>query len=133
MDFARFHGIDSCSIHRRMSQNIRKSYDVFLQAVIGACKKMSQASRFHFTWLCVDIWDKYSALPIKRDKKTGFRQTKTKFFVFLYYLVVKLIVHHIGISKFLYYILSPVEYSNGALTSSVPVWLNIYLFASRNL
>ena len=52
-----------------------------------------------------------------------FRQTKTKFFVFLYYLVVKFIVHHIGISKFLYYILSPVEYSNGALSSSVSAWL----------
>ena len=92
-------------------------------------------SRFHFTWLCVDIWDKYSALPIK-NKKTGFRQTKTKFFVFLYYLVVKFIVHHIGISKFLHYIVqAPSDCSNGACNclSSVFRLADVYLFVSINL
>lgn len=39
--FAAFHGVDSRGIHARMSQNIGKTDDVLLQAVIGSCKKVS--------------------------------------------------------------------------------------------
>ena len=47
MDVAAFHGIDARGVNGGMPENIRKAYDILMDGIIGACKKVAQVVREH--------------------------------------------------------------------------------------
>ena len=42
MDLAGFHGVDSCGVDTGMAKDIRQTYDILLDVIVGARKQMAK-------------------------------------------------------------------------------------------